>query len=212
MGNTEVFRNLPEEKKDRIYHAAINEFAEEGYKAASMNSLVKEAGISKGSLFQYFMTKLDLFDSIVSHATAIAKSKLKKARKDTNELDIQNRLKSVIRAGFDFIDSHPKLAKIYFRMLHTGNSPFGSQRLIKLQKQSIEFLESILMDASDELDKDLDIRKTAFLINGIMQQLLHAYYTENIDSGLGLYHGEESELDAWIDSSVNMIFRGIKKQ
>jgi AcrR family transcriptional regulator len=35
-----------------VFEAAVGEFASKGYGNASMNSLVKGAGISKGSIFQ----------------------------------------------------------------------------------------------------------------------------------------------------------------
>ncbi len=50
---TDLFKRLLPEKQEKIFQAAVNEFASKGYRNASMNSLVKAAGISKGSLFQY---------------------------------------------------------------------------------------------------------------------------------------------------------------
>ena len=45
------FLNLELEKQDRIINAAIKEFAQKGYDKASTNEIVKEAGISKGLLY-----------------------------------------------------------------------------------------------------------------------------------------------------------------
>lgn len=55
------FLNLEPEKRERILNAAINEFAQKGYKNASTNEIVKEAGISKGLLFHYFQNKKQLY-------------------------------------------------------------------------------------------------------------------------------------------------------
>ena len=54
---TELFGKLAPEKQEKVFEAAVGEFASKGYRNASMNSLVKAAGISKGSIFQYFRTK-----------------------------------------------------------------------------------------------------------------------------------------------------------
>ena len=54
---TNLFKNLPAEKQEKVFQAAVSEFASKGYKNASMNSLVKTAGISKGSLFQVLSDK-----------------------------------------------------------------------------------------------------------------------------------------------------------
>lgn len=55
------FLKLEPEKQDRILNAAINEFAQKGYKNASTNEIVKEAGISKGLIFHYFKNKKQLY-------------------------------------------------------------------------------------------------------------------------------------------------------
>ena len=60
-----VFENLPEEKKQNIIKCALKEFADKGYEQASTNTIVKEAGISKGILFHYFKTKRDLYRYVI---------------------------------------------------------------------------------------------------------------------------------------------------
>ena len=51
------FLNLQAEKQNRIIQVAIKEFAQNAYVSASTNRIVKECGISKGSLFKYFTDK-----------------------------------------------------------------------------------------------------------------------------------------------------------
>ncbi len=58
---TKQFFNLEIEKQNRIIQVAITEFAQNTYINASTNRIVKECGISKGSLFKYFVDKEDLY-------------------------------------------------------------------------------------------------------------------------------------------------------
>ena len=55
------FWDLRKEKQDRIINAAMKIFTECGYKRASTDEIVKEAGISKGLLFHYFISKQGLY-------------------------------------------------------------------------------------------------------------------------------------------------------
>lgn len=48
-------------KRDQIIAGAWRVFMEQGYDAASMNSICKAAGVSKGTLYVYFQDKEDLF-------------------------------------------------------------------------------------------------------------------------------------------------------
>lgn len=60
-----AFLNLSPEKQERVIHACIDEFAESGFERASTNRIADRAGVAKGSLFQYFGTKEEMFYAIV---------------------------------------------------------------------------------------------------------------------------------------------------
>ena len=56
-----TFRHLPPDKQERVLDAALAEFADQGYHQASLNRMVAQAGIAKGSLYQYFPNKEGFF-------------------------------------------------------------------------------------------------------------------------------------------------------
>lgn len=62
----ETFYRLPDEKRERIMAAAEREFLENSFEAASINRIIKEAAIPRGSFYQYFEDKKDIFLYIVS--------------------------------------------------------------------------------------------------------------------------------------------------
>ncbi|MDR3289480.1 MAG: TetR/AcrR family transcriptional regulator [Peptococcaceae bacterium] len=66
---------IDEEKRSRILNAAISEFTK-GYKQASTDVIVREAGISKGLLFHYFGTKRDLFLFLFVYAVQTVSTEL----------------------------------------------------------------------------------------------------------------------------------------
>ncbi|MFW9831435.1 MAG: TetR/AcrR family transcriptional regulator, partial [Candidatus Thorarchaeota archaeon] len=51
--------------KKRIIAAAITVFAKKGYHKAKMTDIAKELGVSKGTLYQYFKSKENLFQAVV---------------------------------------------------------------------------------------------------------------------------------------------------
>lgn len=61
----ETFYRLPDEKRERIMAAAEREFLENSFEAASINRIIKEAAIPRGSFYQYFEDKKDIFLYIV---------------------------------------------------------------------------------------------------------------------------------------------------
>jgi len=59
------FDNLDPAKQEGILRAAGEEFAEKGFEAASINRIIQESGMSKGSVYYYFEDKADLFATVV---------------------------------------------------------------------------------------------------------------------------------------------------
>ena len=56
-----TFFNLSDEKRCRIVDAALQEFAAHSFNEASINRIIKNADIPKGSFYQYFKNKEDLY-------------------------------------------------------------------------------------------------------------------------------------------------------
>jgi TetR/AcrR family transcriptional regulator len=210
---TDLFKNLNTDKQERVFQSALNEFAANGYRNASMNNVVKAAGISKGSLFQYFRTKSDLFTGVVDMAASRVKSYLRQVRDDTAAMPFFTRIERLLGSGFDFIDRHPLLARVYFRLLESGEAPFGSERILELRRQGDHFLAELILSGIErgELRRDIDPERTAFLVNSLMETLLRSYYTEYLASGPGLYRGEDAERERWIETTLDLIRRGLER-
>jgi TetR/AcrR family transcriptional regulator len=56
-----AFFNLNDDKRTRVFDAALREFSVMPFNEASVNRIVKDAGISKGSFYQYFEDKNDVY-------------------------------------------------------------------------------------------------------------------------------------------------------
>ena len=50
----QTFYKLPQEKQERILAAAKREFTQVRYSDASINQIIRDAGIPRGSFYQYF--------------------------------------------------------------------------------------------------------------------------------------------------------------
>ncbi len=61
---SERFFKLSEEKRDKVFRAALKEFCSEPMENISINRIIKEAGISRGSFYTYFLDKQDVLNYI----------------------------------------------------------------------------------------------------------------------------------------------------
>jgi AcrR family transcriptional regulator len=57
--------DVSQERKAQIYQAALNCFLRKGYHLTTMDDIVVESGLSKGTLYWYFKSKKDLFLSML---------------------------------------------------------------------------------------------------------------------------------------------------
>jgi AcrR family transcriptional regulator len=55
-----------QERRQQIMDAALNCFARKGYHKTTMDDIVAESGLSKGSLYWYFKSKDELFFSLIN--------------------------------------------------------------------------------------------------------------------------------------------------
>ena len=62
------FFDLKKDKQDRMINAAMKQFYLEGYKRASTDEIVKDAKISKGLLFHYFLSKKGLYQFLCDYS------------------------------------------------------------------------------------------------------------------------------------------------
>jgi AcrR family transcriptional regulator len=62
---TETFLNLSKEKKNKILEAIKNEFARVTFEKVSINKIVQNADISRGSIYMYFEDKKDMLSYVL---------------------------------------------------------------------------------------------------------------------------------------------------
>lgn len=55
------WRRLPDERPHQITRAALTVFSQKGFRAATMQEIAQEAGITKGTIYLYFRSKTELF-------------------------------------------------------------------------------------------------------------------------------------------------------
>jgi len=115
-----LFERLSEEKKERIMHACIDEFARAGYLNASTNKMVRVAGISKGSLFKYFISKNELYMEVINHILEDFFEYVQSKDDYLKEKDILERLKQVTGLTFSFFRKKPALFRLLMRVKTDG--------------------------------------------------------------------------------------------
>lgn len=141
------FENLNEDKKKNILDACIHEFADKGFDKASTNSIIKEAGISKGILFHYFKNKKSLFFYIVDHCVQKMIEEYKKYPL-TETRDIFQRLSEVGVIKLKIAHDHPYIVKLFMEALASSPQDMRSE----IEKKYIQVSKEFMLMFFEEID------------------------------------------------------------
>ena len=170
---TDTFFNLPVEKRERIIEAAIDEFSRYSFHKARVTAIADNAGIAKGSFYQYFEDKKDLYKYLME---IIAEKKLSYINKDM----LMNRekygffqlLREVFLSGIRFAKENPRLVPIGEMLVADKDllsELYGEHRYL-----SSDFFKELLEFGREkgEIDPDADLDFLARMLSGLTYSLV----------------------------------------
>jgi AcrR family transcriptional regulator len=177
----QTFLNLPEEKREGIVNAAIDEFAEFGFEASSINRIVANSGISKGSFYQYFEDKMDVFKYLMD---VIAKEKteyFKGKHPPGNNMDTFQYFRWMVKTGMEFGLAHPRIIQAAWRVL-LGEGYYYGQNLAEYRQKTKQALTSMIQQAIErsEVDPSVDVELAVM----IMETWSNAITTYVLNEGM----------------------------
>lgn len=147
-----TFQNLSEEKKNRIVHAALEEFSSRSFSDASITNIVKKAEISRGSFYQYFGNKENLYNYLVHHLYAIHRSDLLDILIQ-NSGNLYDSLLSFFNSYIDQLVSSKYFSFYKNTFLYVNHHLVGKEGIFSLSNQSSsreqqqqQFIDVINMD------------------------------------------------------------------
>ena len=170
-----TFLNLPESKRNRITELALDEFSTHPYRQASLSRIVARAGIAKGSMYQYFENKLDLYRWLVTEELEQRKTQWLERDSEysgpgTAEQGLFADIERLVMTQIGFMLAHPRLA----RLSASAMEPTADEDLRELhgalRRAHIGALTDRIEQAreSGEIRADVDARTLAHLIDAMI--------------------------------------------
>lgn len=104
------WKRQPDERPAQIIEAALDVFAQRGYKAATMQEIAEAAGITKGTIYLYFRNKLELFIATIREQFDDLARLLPEIRYEPGQ-DPETLTRTVGRAFLDVLMT-PKMTKV----------------------------------------------------------------------------------------------------
>lgn len=162
-----LFNNLDTEKQQIIINAAIGEFVQSGFDKASTNMIVKKAYISKGSLFNYFTSKKDLYIYLIDYGVQLIHRLNEQI--DVSETDLFKRIEDV---GLQKLYIQQQYPQVFDFLASTKQEESTEVKAIIKEKLAVVYDESIekLYEGIDytKFRDGIDIDKAIEILNWTM--------------------------------------------
>lgn len=142
---TKVFFELDYNKMKKITEESMIEFATYGYYNSSTNRIVRNAGISKGSLFQYFTNKEDLFFYILDHVT---EEMIRDLERESSNLsrDLFQRIIEYSTLEFAWYTRHPVKSKLIIKSFTKNDTELYQKIIERYDRTGQNLFDKLLSD------------------------------------------------------------------
>lgn len=172
------------EKKQELIEAAIDEFGEKGYEKASLNNILRAAGISKGTFYYHFENKEELYLYLISIFIEKKKSFFADYVKpeDLNK-NIFELLKIMSRAGLEFAKQSPAINKFSEAFVKERGNEIYNKILKRFSFESDDYFNILIENAylKGELRTDIPKEFTKHIITYLFSHLQDITDIKNVD-------------------------------
>ena len=152
------FFDLKKEKQDRMINGALKVFAQQGYRHASTDDIVREAGISKGLLFHYFGSKLGVYTFVYDYSVRYMTLELSSCV-DNKCTELFSLMKQVEAARMHAMRGYPYMQQFLSRSM----SEDVSEALLAIEEK-----RDLLHDTYDYIWSRVDYSTLPENVNGEM--------------------------------------------
>lgn len=200
-----TFFNLPEEKREKILVEVMVEFRDYAYDVASINRIVERSGISKGSFYQYFEDKEDVYFYLLQIIGEKKLQYLGPTIATLTEIGFYEALRKIYEAGIKFGLENPDYLTIGNRMMRDGGTIV--RRLQEKFGNQSDALFTMLLEkgiARGEIREGIEVPLVARLLMNMQMTVVEYFFEKHQEVG---YSKEIlSELNVFIE----MVERGIR--
>ncbi|MDP3487203.1 MAG: TetR/AcrR family transcriptional regulator [Bacillota bacterium] len=171
----DTFLNLPQDRRDLIINASIEEFARNPFENASLRKIVAITAIAKGSMYQYFKDKKELYIYVLNLAYERKRQYVASAF-FTKRGDFFELVKEYYVQTYRFAQEHPLLHSVIHNFWESRDSAVREE-ILKERSVRISDFEEVLSQgmASGQIREGIDYEATYFVYHAVGKELIENF-------------------------------------
>jgi len=153
------------ETKQRLYEAAVELIAEQGFSATTVDDIALRAKVAKGTVYYNFASKTALFEELLRHGIGLLTEAFREA---VAGLPPRDAVAALVRAQLEYIRRYRAFAQLLLSEMWRTNREW-QQTLILLREQAIGVIAETVQAGVDsgDLPNDLDVRVASAALFGV---------------------------------------------
>jgi AcrR family transcriptional regulator len=151
--------------RQRLYEAAVELIAEQGFSATTVDDIALRAKVAKGTVYYHFKSKNDLFEELLRHGIGLLTDGFRAA---VAGLPPREAVAALVRTQLEYIRRYQAFAQLLLSEMWRTNREWH-QTLILLREQAIGVIAETLRASveSGDLPADLDVRVASAALFGV---------------------------------------------
>ena len=192
--------DVSEERKAQIYQAALTCFSSKGYHRTTMDDIVAESGLSKGSLYWYFKSKKELFLGLFRDLMAQFGQAWESIVADQEASATEKLLASLALFRAEFVEMVPLFGVLMEAWALTRHDEDVQRLTLELYEPYLDIMTRIMEEgvANGEFQVDSP-RATTLVIKTLFDGIILAM-------GTGLWQRDWNEV---MDAAEELVLRGL---
>lgn len=195
-------------KREAILFSALKIFERDGFHKAKVEEIAKGANVGKGTIYEYFDSKRDLFFQMVKRMIDVYFEMIKNISEE--KTDPVSRLKKLINLQVELVQQYGSLGNvIQVEVIKNGMKDDLKVVFFSFRKKQIELVQKILQEGIEAgvFKKSNAYMAALFFIGGVNQFV----FEKNKAALCGLIEeckeDDSTELD--VDDFVNTFLKGL---
>jgi AcrR family transcriptional regulator len=188
---SDTWWNLELPKRQFIIDACLTEFAAHNIESASLSTIVKEIGIAKGSMYQYFTDKEELYIYILKYAHDQLVSQLRNHMPIAvfAQGDMFSILRQYLYVMLDLQKLYPREYTFIQRAIRDSGSQLAAAKTIGTQMQAA-FVEDLIQTAiaNRSIRDDIASEVLEFLVHTIISATSEYLYDNPAADSTNVIH------------------------
>jgi TetR/AcrR family transcriptional regulator, cholesterol catabolism regulator len=151
--------------RQRLYEAAVELIAEQGFSATTVDDIALRANVAKGTVYYNFASKTALFEELLRHGVGLLTDDFRAA---VEGLPPREAVAALVRAQLEYIRRYKAFAQLLISEMWRTNREW-QQTLVLLREEAIGVIAQTVQAGVDsgDLPADLDVRVASAALFGV---------------------------------------------